>query len=121
MSDKDDEAQVKPPPSKYLSYDSEILDNGSQIFICSACKLVFLNLETLKVHTCKQEMLNSPQQVASRKSSDASRLADTKNFVKLDKKHDNLRENEFLNDEIIMEDDDDDDNGKMNGDIIYME
>lgn len=118
--DKDDEGHIKPPANKPLSYDSEILDNGSQIFICSACKLVFLNIDTIKVHTCKQEMLNNPQQVASRKSSDAGRLVDNKSFDKLEK-HENLRDNDFLNDEIIMEDDDDDDNGKMNGDIIYME
>jgi len=35
-----------------MQYDTEVLDDGSTIFICSKCKLVFLKTEVLAEHKC---------------------------------------------------------------------
>lgn len=48
-----------------MQYDTEVLDDGSTIYICSKCKLVFLKTELLAEHKCmlSEEIESESQQL----------------------------------------------------------
>jgi hypothetical protein len=111
-----------------LTYDTEVLDDGSIIYICSKCKLVFLQTQSLYEHKCFQafndatsdtsmQLNNSTSNanvndtsVYNPGNNDQSLIENLKNEISNLEKHG--KENDL---------DEDYDNLKNSSDVIYME
>ncbi len=112
-----------------LTYDTEVLDDGSTIYICSKCKLVFLQTQALYEHKCFQAFNDATSDTSLQLNNSSSNpnvndnslynenCTNDQNLINNLKNEVNSMEKHGKGNDL----DEDYDNLKNSSDIIYME